>query len=78
MIFKKLPKAYGAFVLPLLLSFFMTSIVSAISVIRTLGVSMPALEAWPSAWLLSWVIAFPVLLVVMPFVRHLATLLVES
>lgn len=75
---KKLPKRYGALVVPFLLSLFMTCVVSAISVIRTLGFTTLALAAWPSAWFLSWVVAFPVLLVVMPFVRRLARLVVED
>lgn len=75
---KKLHKRHNAIVVPLLLSLLMTCVISAISVVRTLGLTPLALQAWPSTWLISWVVAFPVLLVMLPLVRRLASLVVEN
>ncbi|WP_424811751.1 DUF2798 domain-containing protein [Roseococcus sp. YIM B11640] len=73
----KVPARFGWVVLPFLLSIFMTAIISAVSTILALGVSSWALKAWPVAWLTSWMIGFPTLLVVLPIVRHLAARLVS-
>jgi hypothetical protein len=70
---KKLHKRHNATVVPLLLSLLMTCVVSAISVLRTQGLSPLALQSWPSTWLISWV-----LLVMLPLVRRLVDLVVEN
>ena len=75
--FRKLPRRYAAILTPLLLSLLMTCVVSAISIIRSRGFDATALALWPSAWALSWIVAFPVLLVVMPLVRRIVGCLVE-
>lgn len=75
---RKLHKRHNAIVVPLLLSLLMTCVVSGVSVVRTQGLTPLALQTWPSTWLLSWVLAFPVLLVMLPLVRRLAGLVVES
>ncbi|HEY0973525.1 MAG TPA: DUF2798 domain-containing protein [Solimonas sp.] len=74
----KLPARYGALVLPMLLSIFMTCIVSLISTIKTIGLSPQLLTTWLGAWGLSWVIAFPVLMLMLPAVRRLTAALVRS
>lgn len=74
----KLPKHYGAIVMPLILSLLMTSIVSAISILRSQGVTAQAFALWPSTWGISWVIAFPVLLLLLPVVRRVTAAIVES
>lgn len=74
--FRKLPARYGALVTPLILSGLMTLIVSGISTLRVLGPTQAFLEGWPGAWALSWLIAFPVLLLLLPVVRKLTAMLV--
>ncbi|QND21952.1 DUF2798 domain-containing protein [Rhizobium leguminosarum bv. viciae] len=69
----KLPKRYNAVVMPLILSLLMTSVVSAISILRAQGLTAPALAMWPSAW----AIAFPVLLLVLPVVKRVTAVIVE-
>jgi hypothetical protein len=54
----------------------MTLIVSGISTLRLLGPTQAFLQNWPGAWGLSWLIAFPVLLAVLPVARRLTALLV--
>lgn len=66
----KLPARYAAVVLPLLLSVLMTFIVSLVSTLRGIGLAQSFLGIWLSAWGLSWLIAFPTLLVALPLVRR--------
>lgn len=73
----KLPARYAAFVMPLFLSIVMTFVVSAISTMKSLGLNAAFLATWPTAWGLSWLVAFPTLLLVLPVVRWLVGLVVE-
>ncbi len=75
---KKLPARYMAIVVPFILSVKMTFIVSGISTLKGLGVADGFWRAWMSSWGLSWVVAFPVLLVMLPIVRRMADLFVEQ
>lgn len=63
--------------MPLLLSLLMTFIVSLISTVRAVGLSVDLPRLWVGAWALSWVVAFPTLLLVLPLVRRLTAALVE-
>lgn len=74
----KLPPRYGSFVMPLLLSIFMTCIVSLISTFKGIGLSPDFVAKWLSAWCISWVIAFPVLLLVLPGVRRATLAIVRA
>ncbi len=78
MTFKKLPKRYAGLVMPLILSLFMTCIVSVVSILRSQGFDMNFFHVWPSAWGISWLVAFPVLLLVLPLVRRIVSATVES
>ena len=62
--------------MPFLLSIIMTCVISGVSTCLALGFSRDALGAWPVAWAMSWIVAFPTLLVVLPIVRHLVSVLV--
>lgn len=74
----KLPAHYTAVVMPLVLSVLMTFVVSAISTFRSLGPTPAFLATWPSAWAISWLVAFPTLLAVLPLVRKIVALAVEQ
>lgn len=74
----KLPSRYGAFVMPLLLSIFMTCIVSLISTLKGIGPSPQFVSKWLGAWGISWLIAFPVLLLALPIVRKMTTAIVRT
>ena len=74
----KLSSHYGALVMPLLLSVIMTCIVSLVSTLRSVGLAADLIRIWLSAWALSWLVAFPTLLVVLPLVRRLTAAIVES
>lgn len=68
---RRLPARYGTILMPLLLSIIMTFIVSGISTLKALGPTAEALRSWPAAWGLSWLVAFPTLLLVLPLVRRM-------
>ena len=74
---RKLPARYATIVSPLVLSLLMTFIVSFISTLKSLGFqpSLPAI--WLTAWGLSWLVAFPTLLLVLPLVRRIVGWLCE-
>lgn len=74
----KLPARYAAAVLPLLLSVLMTCIVSLVTTLRGIGWAPNFLEVWLSAWALSWLIAFPTLLVALPLVRRATAAIVRA
>jgi len=74
---RRLPARYGPVLTPLLLSGLMTIIVSAISTLRAFGFQAIFFEIWPGAWLLSWLVAFPVLLAMSPLVRWLVARIIE-
>jgi uncharacterized protein DUF2798 len=76
--FRKLPPAYGRIVLPLLLSVLMTCVVSMISTLRNTGFAPRFLYIWLGAWGLSWAVAFPMLLLVLPWVRKVTAALVDA
>ncbi len=75
--FRRLPARYAGLVMPLILSLIMTFVVSAIATARTLGVVPAFPAARMQAWGLSWLIAFPVLLLILPLVRRIVAALVE-
>lgn len=75
---RKLPARYANILGLFILSIFMTCIVSGISTLRSIGFAPNFFSVWPVAWLMSWCVAFPTLLVVTPLVRRIVLLLVES
>ncbi len=74
----KIPAKYANIVMPFILSVIMTFIVSFVSTVRSIGLSDHLLSMWMGSWGLSWLIAFPTLLVILPLVKKLTQLLVSS
>jgi Protein of unknown function (DUF2798) len=75
---KKLPERYTRLVMLLILSVMMTFIVSAVSTWPSIGFVPGFNSIWMSAWGLSWMIGFPTLLLVLPLVRRLVPVVVET
>jgi len=71
-----IPKRFEPMVFGFLLSGMMSFIVSGMSMILALGKLAPL--AWLAAWMSSWVIAFPAVLVVAPMVRRILPKLVKA
>jgi len=78
MIIKKLPARFIHVVQPLFISIIMSGIVSAISTWHSIGLSDDFLHTWLTAWPLSWIMAYPILLVVLPFAKKLTLMMVEA
>lgn len=74
---RKLPARAQMIVMPMILSLLMSGVVSAISTLRAIGLADDIVMRILQAWSVSYVIAFPVALVVMPVVRWVVCLLVE-
>ncbi|WP_095090977.1 DUF2798 domain-containing protein [Mesorhizobium sophorae] len=74
---RKLPARYAAILSPLVLSLLMTFIVSFISTLKSLGFHPGLPTIWMTAWGLSWLVAFPTLLLVLPMVRRIVGALCE-
>lgn len=74
---RKLPASFNPVAVPLVLSVFMSCLVSGISTVASLGFSGEWLRAWMAAWGVSWLIAFPTLILVLPLVRRIVAAIVE-
>ncbi len=74
---KKLPARYAAVLTPLLLTAIMTGIISGISTMRALGFAPGALALWGQAWFLSWLVAFPLMTVLLPLAQKAVRLVVD-
>lgn len=74
----KLPARYAGVVMPLLLSVLMTFIVLMVSTLRSIGPVPGFARLWLGSWAISWLIAFPTLLLVLPVVRRATAAVVRS
>jgi Protein of unknown function (DUF2798) len=73
----RVPKRFAPLLFPLLLSGFMTLLITGISMTRVLGIDVLVkdpgnfLQIWMKAYLSSWLVAYPILLLVIPVVRRI-------
>ncbi len=74
---RKLPARTHAVIFPMILSLLMSGIVSAISTLRAIGLQSDIMLKIVQAWGLSYVVAFPAALAVMPLVRRIVGAIVE-
>jgi Protein of unknown function (DUF2798) len=68
---------YNQIAFPLALSILMSCIISGVSTWRALGLVEGLLGKWMLAWGVSWLVAFPTVLVVLPLVRKIVGVFVE-
>jgi hypothetical protein len=73
---RKLPAKFELPLFALLLSGLMSFIVSGVALMRNLG-AIPTPALWLNAWLSSWLVAFPSVILIAPLVRKLVTRWVE-
>lgn len=71
-------RRYAPLLFALLLSGFMSLMVSGISTLRATGPVPGFFEFWISAWLAAWLFAFPAVLVVTPLARRAVERLVRN
>ena len=73
-----MPARFAPVLFGLMLSALMSFIVSGIATVRNAGFVNGLFGLWISAWLPSWLIGFPVVLVVAPIARRLAGMIVKA
>ena len=73
---KKIPARFTWLVMPALLVFLMTFVVSGVSTLRAIGLSPDFVSKWMQAWLISYVVAYPTMLAVGPTVRRIVAAIV--
>lgn len=73
-----MPPRFAPVLFGFILSALMSDIVSAVAVLRNVGLVDGLPGIWVNAWLPSWAIAFPTVLVVAPIARRLVGLLVKA
>lgn len=73
----KLPAKYAAWILPLILSFFMSGTLSLVNLWMRTGFISGFTMIWLETWMFSWLIAYPLVLVLLPVVRRLTGLIVD-
>lgn len=71
-------RRYAPLLFALLLSGFMSLMVSGISTLRATGPVPGFFELWISAWLAAWLFAFPAVLVVTPLAHRAVERLVRN
>jgi hypothetical protein len=65
-----IPAKYGQITFIFFVSICMSCVVSGVSVLNTAGFVNAFFGLWMTAWLKSWIIAFPSLLIIAPSVRR--------
>ena len=65
-----IPAIYGQVTFIFFVSICMSCVVSGVSVLNTAGFVDAFFGLWMTAWLKSWIVAFPSLLVIAPIVRR--------
>ena len=66
-----IPQKYAPGMFALILSGLMSLLVSGISAFRLTGMEEGFIDIWRGAWLASWSIAFPAVLVIAPLARRM-------
>ena len=66
----RVPRRYAPFVFALLLTGCMTFVVSGVTTLINIGLPADFLWRWGRAWLPTWAIAYPVMLVLRPVVQR--------
>ncbi|MDC1383843.1 DUF2798 domain-containing protein [Candidatus Puniceispirillum sp.] len=71
-----IPAKYSQLTFSFFLSIFMSCVVSGVSVLNTTGPVDGFYGLWMTAWLGSWLVAFPTILIVAPLTHRLVKKLV--
>ncbi|WP_300004857.1 DUF2798 domain-containing protein [uncultured Cedecea sp.] len=56
----------------------MSGVVSMISLLMNTGFTAHVFSIWPESWLISWMVAFPVIVFVLPLSRKIALCFVRE
>lgn len=74
---RRLPPRFNVVAVPFVNSVLMTFIVSGVSTWRAIGFAPYFTGSWMGAWAWSWIVAFPIIVVVMPLARRMVAAVVE-
>ncbi len=74
----KFPARSAHILLPLVISIFMSCVVSGVATVRSLGFTDGVFSIWMSGWAVSWIIAFPTLLLVLPLARKIVAAITKA
>lgn len=74
----RIPARYTWLVMPAILALLMTFVVSGIATVRAIGVPPGFVGKWMSSWAISYLIAYPTLLIVQPIVRLIVGAIMEK
>ncbi|WP_052214345.1 DUF2798 domain-containing protein [Belnapia sp. F-4-1] len=66
-----IPARYGVLLFPLVMTFFMAGVVSALLTLVNLGLRPDFLLLWLANWVLAWCFAFPAALLAIPVARRI-------
>lgn len=72
-----IPARFAPVLFGFLLSGMMSFLVSGISTLRAIGLADGFFGIWISAWLPSWLVAFPAVLIVAPVARRVVAALTK-
>lgn len=72
------PARFATPLFSLFLSGMMSFIISGISTFRAAGLADNFVRLWAGAWAVSWLIAFPTVMVVAPLARRMVQRLVKA
>jgi len=75
---QKLHPRYARIIVPVVLTFFMTSIVAGLSTVIAVGINWTALKIWPGAWMASWAVAAPTALFMLPLAQWITSFVVQK
>ncbi|WP_180074854.1 MULTISPECIES: DUF2798 domain-containing protein [unclassified Acinetobacter] len=79
--FKEIPKIHAkhlSWLMPLFLSALMSGSLSCFNLIINKGLVEGFILKWFSSWMLSWGVAYPLILIFIPFVRRFLMLIVKD
>lgn len=74
---KKFPARYQTVALPLVLSGFMSFLVTGVATAKGFGFVPGFIKLWMEAWAVCWPVAFPTALFALPLARRIVGLFVE-
>ena len=66
-------KKYEFYIFSLLVTMFMSLVISGVLVLANLGYTDTFITLWANAWWKAWIVAFPAVLVIIPNVRKIMT-----
>ena len=73
----KIPKKHEMKVVMIVMVFVMTTVLSFVSTVKNIGFTHLFVVNWLKSWAFSFIIAFPLVLLIMPIIRKTVSKFVE-